>query len=112
MLTKLSKENFSKEVLESNEKVLVDFYADWCTPCQMLMPQVEAFAEENPGQKVFKVNIDDDMEIAQQYGVMTIPTLIVLKTVNLLEKKLTLKLKRKLRHWLTNNKIAYLNNSI
>lgn len=77
MLTKLSKENFEQEVLQSKEKVLVDFYADWCTPCQMLMPKVEEFAEENPNQKVFKVNIDDDMELAQQYGILTIPTLMI-----------------------------------
>ena len=95
MLTKLSKENSSKEVLESNEKVLVDFYADWCTPCQMLMPQVEAFAEENPGQKVFKVNIDDDMEIAQQYGVMTIPTLIVFENGQPVRKEVNPQTKEK-----------------
>ena len=85
MLTKLSKENFSKEVLESNEKVLVDFYADWCTPCQMLMPQVE----------VFKVNIDDDMEIAQQYGVMTIPTLIVFENGQPVRKEVNPQTKEK-----------------
>ena len=78
MLTKLSKENFSKEVLESNEKVLVDFYADWCGPCKMMSPVISELATEYEGRaKIGKLNVDDNSETAKAYRVMSIPTMIV-----------------------------------
>ena len=76
---KLTNENFESEALRSVKPVLVDFYADWCGPCKMVSPLVDELAEESDAYKVAKVNVDDYPEIAARYGVMSIPTLIVLK---------------------------------
>ncbi len=76
---KLTNENFESEALRSAKPVLVDFYADWCGPCKMVSPLVDELAEESDAYKVAKVNVDDYPEIAARYGVMSIPTLIVLK---------------------------------
>ncbi len=78
-IMKVSKENFEKEVLQSDKKVLIDFYADWCGPCKMLSPIVAEFAKENDTVKVVKINIDENEELAVQYGVMSIPTLVVIE---------------------------------
>ncbi len=77
---KLTKENFDAEVMESQIPVLVDFYADWCGPCKMMAPVVDALAAESNGKyKVAKLNIDEEMEIAMRYQVKSIPTFIVFK---------------------------------
>ncbi|MCI9633865.1 MAG: thioredoxin [Ruminococcus sp.] len=75
----ITAQNFEQEVLQSDKPVLVDFYADWCGPCKMMAPVIEEIAEEADDIKVGKLNIDNEMEIAQKYGVMSIPTLIVFK---------------------------------
>lgn len=75
----VSNKNFEEEVLKSDKKVLIDFYADWCGPCKMLSPIVEEFANNNNDVKVVKVNIDDNQELAVKYGVSSIPTLIVIE---------------------------------
>lgn len=75
----LNDENFDKEVLNSDKPVLIDFFAEWCGPCQMLMPVVEQIAEENPDIKVGKIDIDQCSELAERYGVSAIPTLVVIK---------------------------------
>ena len=71
--------NFRQEVLESDKPVLLDFWAPWCGPCRMVVPMVAAIAEERSDIKVGKVNIDEEFELARQFGVMTIPTLVVIK---------------------------------
>ena len=71
--------NFRQEVLNSDKPVLLDFWAPWCGPCRMVVPMVEAIADERPDIKVGKVNIDEEFELARQFGVMSIPTLVVLK---------------------------------
>lgn len=76
---KLTKENFENEVKKSDKPILVDFYADWCGPCQMQVPIVEKVAKENDSFKVGKVNVDEQQELAMEYGVMSIPTLMVVK---------------------------------
>ncbi len=78
---KISNDNYSKEVLEYKEKVvLVDFYADWCGPCKMMAPVVEEISEELKDKvKVCKVNVDENQNLAAQYGIMSIPTLIFVK---------------------------------
>ncbi len=76
---KITAQNFEQEVLQSDKPVLVDFYADWCGPCKMMAPVIDEIAEEAADIKVGKLNIDNEMEIAQKYGVMSIPTLIVFK---------------------------------
>lgn len=74
-----TKDNFEKEVLQSDVPVLVDFWATWCGPCQMVLPIIEELSEELTGVKIGKVNVDEEMELAKQYRVMSIPTLIVFK---------------------------------
>ena len=76
---KLTEANFEQEVMQSDKPVLIDFYADWCGPCQMMGPVVEEISNEVTNAKVCKVNIDEEMAIAQKYGVMSIPTFVVIK---------------------------------
>jgi thioredoxin 1 len=76
----LNKENFDKEVYDSNVTVLIDFWAPWCAPCRMLAPTLDNIAQEaNSFLKVCKVNIDDHPDLAEQFSIMSIPTLIVIK---------------------------------
>lgn len=75
----LNKDNFKTEVLESKEPVLVDFWATWCGPCQMLGPVIEEIAEEVTNAKICKLDVDANQELAKEYRVMSIPTLIVFK---------------------------------
>jgi len=77
---RFTKDSFEKEVLESKEPVLIDFYADWCGPCKMMAPVVEKLAEKYEGKvKVGKVNSDDEPELAQMFQVMSIPNFVIIK---------------------------------
>lgn len=78
-ILKVTSSNFEGEVLKSEKTVLIDFYADWCGPCKMISPIVEAVAKENKDIKVVKVNVDDAQDLAIKYEVMSIPTLVVIK---------------------------------
>ena len=75
----VNKLNFNEEVLKSEKPVLVDFWASWCGPCRMVAPVLEEIAAENPDIKVVKINVDEEMELASQFRVMSIPTLMVVK---------------------------------
>ena len=76
----ITKENFEAEVLNSEVPVLLDFWATWCGPCMMIAPTLEEIARENEGKlKVGKVNVDNEMELAMQFGVTSIPLLVVMK---------------------------------
>ena len=78
MAVKLSAENFEREVLQSDVPVLVDFWAQWCGPCQMIAPVIDELSKDMEGKaKICKLNVDEVQEIAARYGVMSIPTLIV-----------------------------------
>ncbi len=74
----VNKNNF-EEIIKSEKKVLLDFYADWCGPCRMVLPLVEQIADENPQYVIGKVNIDNEPELAQKFEVFSVPTLIVIE---------------------------------
>ena len=75
----ITKDNFENEVLKSDVPVLVDFWASWCGPCRMMSPIVDQVAEEVTDCKVGKINVDEEGELAQQFGIMSIPTLLVFR---------------------------------
>lgn len=75
----INKDNFRNEVLDSEKPVLLDFWASWCGPCRMVSPIVDEIAAEHGDIKVGKVNVDEERELAGQFGVMSIPTLVVIK---------------------------------
>ena len=75
----INKNNFQREVMDSEQPVLLDFWAPWCGPCRMVAPIVEEIARERKDIKVGKVNVDEQPELASRFGVMSIPTLVVMK---------------------------------
>ncbi len=85
-VTELSSSNFEQEVLQSSQPVLVDFWAPWCGPCRMIGPVVEELAGENTSLKVAKINIDDAQDIASTYGVSSIPTLMIFKNGDVIDR--------------------------
>ncbi len=94
----LTNNNFKAEVLEASEPVLVDYWAPWCSPCRMIGPIVDELAGEYLGKiKVGKVNVDENREIAIEYGVMSIPTLIVFKDGKAVDRVVGFKSKKDLQ---------------
>ena len=93
---KINQENYEKEVLQSEKPVLLDFYADWCGPCRMVLPIVEELAEENPHIKVCKVNVDEEPALAAQFQVYSIPSLFVLKNGDVVNQSVGAKSKEEI----------------
>ena len=82
----INKENYQNEVVNSEKKVLLDFWAPWCGPCQMVLPIVEEIAAERSDIKVGKINVDENPELAKQFKVMSIPTLVVMRNGQVVKK--------------------------
>lgn len=82
---KINNDNFNL-IKNSDKKVLLDFYADWCGPCRMVSPLVDQIADENPQYMVGKINVDEQPELAAQFGVSSIPMLVVLENGNIINK--------------------------
>ena len=82
----ITKENFENEVLRADKPVLLDFWAPWCGPCRMVGPIVDQIADEREDLVVGKINVDEEQELAKEYGIMSIPTLMVLKDGVIVER--------------------------
>ena len=94
--------NFEAEVLKANEPVLVDFWAEWCGPCRMIAPTVEAVAEQYADKAgVYKMNVDENMNVPQQYGIRGIPTLLMFKGGQVAAQQVGAQQKSKLKAWIT-----------
>jgi thioredoxin 1 len=86
MAINVTKQTFKQEVLDSTVPVLIDFWASWCGPCRMIAPVIEELSAEVKNAKICKVNVDEEPEIAQQFGVMSIPTLAVVSNGKVVNK--------------------------
>jgi thioredoxin 1 len=94
----LTQENFAKEVLQSAKPILVDFWAEWCGPCKMLAPILDELAQEYDGRvRIGKVNIDEYQELAAQFGVRSIPTLLLFQQGQVTDQQVGLRSKRELK---------------
>ena len=92
----VNKNNFHEEVIQSDKPVLMDFWAPWCGPCRVVVPIIEEIANERPDIKVVKINVDEEQELAGQFGVMSIPTLVVMKDGKITNKAMGAKPKNQI----------------
>lgn len=92
----ITKNNFEKEVKESKETILLDFWASWCGPCQMVGPILEEIASERPDIKIGKINVEEEPELAEEFQIMSIPTLMVVKEGQVVKKSVGAKSKNQI----------------
>ena len=90
----INNNNFQSEVMNSDKKVLLDFWTPWCGPCRMVVPMVEEIAEERPDIKVGKINVDENRELATRFGIMSIPTLVVMENGKIVNQAMGARPKR------------------
>ena len=90
----ITKNNFQSEVINSDKPVLLDFWAPWCGPCRMVVPIIDEIAAERSDIKVGKVNVDEEPELASQFGVMSIPTLVVMKNGKIINQAMGVRSKQ------------------
>ena len=103
---KTDKMNFEADVLNAGKPVVVDFWAEWCGPCKMIAPSLEEISEENQGVSIVKVNIDENPELAAQFGVRSIPTLMLFKDGQQASVQVGAAPKSKLVAWINSNTTA------
>ena len=84
--TNINKNNFQNEIIDSEKNVLLDFWAHWCAPCRMVVPIIEEIAGERPDIKVGKINVDEQPELASEFGIVSIPTLVVMKNGKIVQQ--------------------------
>ena len=82
----INKNNFQNEIMDSEKTVLLDFWASWCAPCRMVVPIIEEIAGERPDIKVGKINVDEQPELTSKFGIMSIPTLVVMKNGKIVQQ--------------------------
>ena len=82
----INKNNFQNEIMDSEKTVLLDFWASWCVPCRMVVPIIEEIAGERPDIKVGKINVDEQPELASEFSIMSIPTLVVMKNGKIVQQ--------------------------
>ena len=82
----INKNNFQNEIMDSEKTVLLDFWTSWCAPCRMVVPIIEEIAGERPDIKVGKINVDEQPELASKFGIMSIPTLVVMKNGKIVQQ--------------------------
>lgn len=99
-VVKITKDNFESEVLNSDKTVLIDFWASWCGPCRMLSPIIDSLAEETDEVKICKVNVDEENDLAGSFGVMSIPTLIVIKDKKIINQSVGVQQKAAIKQML------------
>ncbi|MEF2550738.1 thioredoxin [Aurantimonas sp. A2-1-M11] len=99
--TKIDTSNFKSDVLESDKPVVVDFWAEWCGPCKMIAPSLEEISNEMDNVRIAKVNIDENPDIAAQFGVRSIPTLMMFKNGEHADTMVGAQSKSKLVDWIT-----------
>ena len=101
---KIDKNNFQSDVLQASEPVVVDFWAEWCGPCKMIAPALDEIATELDGKvKIAKINIDENPELAAQFGVRSIPTLMIFKGGEVADMKVGAAPKTALSSWISGN---------
>jgi len=101
-LVHITKDNFNKEVMETEKVVLLDFWATWCGPCQMIAPILNEVAEECPDITVGKIDVDEEQELAMSFGITSIPTLIVIKNGKAVDKAIGMRAKNQILEMIDN----------
>ena len=103
----INKNNFQNEIMDSEKTVLLDFWALWCAPCRMVVPVIEEIAGERPDIKVGKINVDEQPELASKFGIMSIPTLVVMKNGKIVQRVSGARPKEAILEMLFNATAAY-----